>query len=597
MDGQPGQDDGEGAGRDRDPEPTPPASGGQVPDPARSGPDPRLAQFAWDDSREGPAPSGRMALLVDDLSGLERRCPGATGDELVGLLRAWAAIESWAAGAKLGLIREMMRREAPPSPGSDHGDLPETWSRSLRYELAGALACSTQSAESTASLAWELGARLPRIAARLDDGTLTSPKARAVAEILTQLTDPDAAAAEALIADQLAGKTFTQVMRLTEQAALTVDPGMAERWREHAQKTDARVTFFREQAGTAGLSGRDLPPDEALAAMANVNARAEEYEESGAFGDTPMDVLRAQGYLDLINGVPAAKRIAAAEQQDDLTDSADAWAAAHAGSEQAEPATGDAHGDPDAPANPGDCPCSECDGSCVTHEDDDLDGSGQADDDDDDDDPGDDGRPDDGGDGGEPGPARASGSGFRRRWRRPRPRRFRRFRRSGSSARRAADRAGARAAPGRSDRAAGDAARAGRAAGRAPRLRPARPGAGPGPGRRRSGKPAHRGLRDRHQPRGIRHRPRLRPPGPDITPGRLGSIPGRTPRSAEPDHPRRHPPQPLQPPRQSHRPLVFHPAHPARQTRNPRRLRHLDARPAGRARAHRAPGPGTGLRM
>ena len=76
MDGQPGQEDGEGAGRDRDPEPTPPASGGQVPNPAPLGPDPRLAQFAWDDSREGPAPSGRMALLVR--ADLEGRPPGRT---------------------------------------------------------------------------------------------------------------------------------------------------------------------------------------------------------------------------------------------------------------------------------------------------------------------------------------------------------------------------------------------------------------------------------------------------------------------------------------------------------------------------------------
>ena len=102
----------------------------------------------------------------------------------------------------------------------------------------------------------------------LDDGTLTSPKARAVAETFEYLTDADAAGAEALIVDQLAGKTYTQVLRLAEQAALTVDPGLAERRREQAQKKDARVSFFREQAGTAGLSGRDLPPDEALAAMA-----------------------------------------------------------------------------------------------------------------------------------------------------------------------------------------------------------------------------------------------------------------------------------------------------------------------------------------
>src|ERR1700733_10890922 len=364
LGGQSGSGGGTGAGPARDPG----RPGG--PPPAR---DPRLAWFAADGGREALAPSGRLALLADQVSGPGRRCAGANADELIGLLRAWAAIESWAAGAKLGVIREIIRREGPPSPGADHGDLPETWSPSLRYELSGALACSTQSAEGTASLAWQLGARLPRTGARLDDGTLTSPKAKAVAETLEQLTDPDAAAAEALIADQLAGKTYTQVLRLAEQAALTVDPGLAERRREHAQKNYARVTFFREQAGTAGLSGRDLPPDEALAAMATVNARAEQYKESDALGDTPMDVLRAQAYLDLINGVSAAGRIALAEQQDDAAVDVQATAPARAGAagagagSETRPATGDALPVPDAQANPDDCPCTECDGSCVTH--------------------------------------------------------------------------------------------------------------------------------------------------------------------------------------------------------------------------------------
>src|SRR5580658_3975681 len=99
----------------------------------------------------------------------------------------------------------MMRRDGAPSPGSDHGDLPETWSPSLRYELAGALACSTQSADGIASLAWELQARLGGIGARLADGTLTQPKAKAVAETFGQLMDADAATAEAMIVDQLKG--------------------------------------------------------------------------------------------------------------------------------------------------------------------------------------------------------------------------------------------------------------------------------------------------------------------------------------------------------------------------------------------------------
>ena len=292
MGWQPGPGGGTGGGPDRGPG-TPSSSPG-TPGGARPGRDPRLTVFAGDGTGPGPVPSGTLALLADELSGPERRCPGATDNELAGLLRAWAAIESWAGAGKLGVVREMMRREAPPSPGAGHGDLPESWSPSLRHELALALACSVQSADTIASLAWEQQARLPGTAAALADGTLTFAKARAVTDTFKCLTDADAARAEALIAGQLAGKAYMQVLRLAEQAALTVDPDLAERRRTETQK-DARVSLFREQAGTAGLSGRDLPPDETLAAMASVNARAQEYRDSGAFADARMDLLRARG--------------------------------------------------------------------------------------------------------------------------------------------------------------------------------------------------------------------------------------------------------------------------------------------------------------
>ena len=323
MGWQPGSGSGAGASPDRDP---------GVPGGAPPVRDPRLAGFASDGGRDALVPSGALALAADEVSGPERRCPGATGDELVGLLRAWAAIESWAAGAKLAVIAEMIRRDDAPRRGGCHGDLPDEWSPSLRHELAARLACSVQSAETTAWLAWEQQARLPGVRALLNDGTLTLPKARAVTETFKYLSDADAASAEALIVGQLAGKTHTQVLRLAEQAALTVDPGLAARRREQAQKNDARVTFFRELSGTAGLSGRDLPPDEALAAMASVNARAQQYEDSGAFGGTRMDVLRAYAYLDLIKGTPAETRIASAEAQDEAAEAAEAmaWAEARA---------------------------------------------------------------------------------------------------------------------------------------------------------------------------------------------------------------------------------------------------------------------------
>jgi hypothetical protein len=168
MGWQSGQDDGTGASPDRDPG----MPGGT---PAR---DPRLAAFAPDGPNGPPVPSGRLALLADELSGAERRCPGATDGELMGLLRAWTAIESWAAGAKLGVIRELIRHDDAPRNGGYHGDLPDEWSPSLRHELAAALACSAQSAETTALLAWEQQARLPGIAAWPDRAARRDPGLR-----------------------------------------------------------------------------------------------------------------------------------------------------------------------------------------------------------------------------------------------------------------------------------------------------------------------------------------------------------------------------------------------------------------------------------
>jgi hypothetical protein len=372
MGWQSGPGGGTGASPDRDP---------GMPGDASPVRDPRLARFASDGGRDALVPSVRLALLADEVSGPERRCPGATSDELVGLLRAWAAIESWAAGAKLGVLAELIRREDVPRNGGYHGDLPDEWSPSLRHELAAALACSTQSAETTAWLAWEQQARLRGIGTLLADGTLTFAKARAVVDTFKYLSDGDAARAEALILDQLAGRTYTQVLRLAEQAALTVDPELAGRRREQAQQKDARVTLLRELSGTAALSGRDLPPDEALAAMASVNARARQYEESGAFGDTRLDVLRAYAYLDLLNGAAAEARIACAEAQDEAAEAAEALAWAESRAARANAGAGAGHGAGTLPtSDPGmaddvddtggqavarDCPCGECDGSCL----------------------------------------------------------------------------------------------------------------------------------------------------------------------------------------------------------------------------------------
>ena len=233
---------------------------------------------------------------------------------MVGLLRQWQALESWAAAGKLGVLRALIRDEDQPLPGGGYrGDLPEGWTKSLTHEAAAALAISVTSAENLMWLAWDLQAQLPAIGELLAAGDLTLAKARAIDQALNPLSDEDTATAEAMIVPDLAGKTHSQVAKLAEQAAITVDPQSAARRREEAERTRSRVLLFREESGAAGLSGRDLPTDQALAAHARVCERAAEYNDSGAFGDARSDQLRATAYLDLINGTAAATRIASGQ--------------------------------------------------------------------------------------------------------------------------------------------------------------------------------------------------------------------------------------------------------------------------------------------
>jgi hypothetical protein len=306
MGWQPG-DESEAGGK---PAPRPGAPG--VPD--TSARDERLSGFARGGELNGCLPGPELAAVLAEVAGPQWRCPGAEPDELIGVLQRVAALESWASAAKLAVIRELIRQDDLPVPSRpSHGDLPDQWSDSLNHELALALASSVQSAEKTALTAWELGARLPGIAALLADGKLTYAKAGLIAETFQLLSDADAVRAEALILPQLisaTGKTYGQIVNLANRMAGEVDPGLAERRRKAAVKHASRVQMYREQSGAAALCGRDLPTDETLAAYGNVTARATEYKGSGAFPDARMDRLRSAAYLDLINGVTADARIA-----------------------------------------------------------------------------------------------------------------------------------------------------------------------------------------------------------------------------------------------------------------------------------------------
>src|ERR1700722_10966338 len=362
-----------GPGAPSDPDPGAPSGGPSDAEPAGT-PDPGLAGFAAGGVWDSPPPSAALGVALEGAAGEGWRCEGGSRGGSVGAVRAAAALESLWSAAKLGLIRAAIREDGD-GLGGYHGDLPDAWSKSLTTDIALALAMSPVSAEKLMQTAWDLGALLPGIGALLEDGTLTYPKARAVNDALELLSETDRARAEAMIAGRLGGKTFGQVDKLAAQAAITVDPDLAERTREHAERNRARVILKRERSGAASLSGCDLPPAETLAAHAATCARAQLYQDSGAFPGVLTDQFRAMAYLDLINEISAEARIAAGPPDAGLGAPGES-----AFRDEPEP------DDPGAPApersGGSDCPCDECDGRCAPPDDPADDGDDGPEDDD-----------------------------------------------------------------------------------------------------------------------------------------------------------------------------------------------------------------------
>jgi hypothetical protein len=283
---------------------------GNTPGPGGSPPN-LLAAFEHGGSWDTAAPSALLAAALAAAAGVGGLYEGAEADALVGIVRQWAAIESWAAAGMLGALRAMMREDGQGRPLlRRHNDLPDGWSDSLNYEIAAALAMGPVSAGNLANLALTLGTRLPGIGRLLTNGTLTKPKAKLIVRTFEPLDEDEAARAEALILGELAGKTWFQVERLAWRAALAVAPDIAERRRFDAERKRARVTIFREESGAAGLSGRDLPTAQALSGHANILTRARQYEASGAFPGQNTSSLQALAYLHLLNNISADDAIA-----------------------------------------------------------------------------------------------------------------------------------------------------------------------------------------------------------------------------------------------------------------------------------------------
>src|SRR5487761_1470861 len=232
------------------------------------------------------------------------RAGGLDDDSLVGVLRGWRRLTSWAQARELAMIAALARRRpadgTPPAAGP--GEFPAVLSEFLGAEVAAALTLTAIAAGKQVGLALDLAQR-PATQAALAAGRIDLPRARELTTMLGPLTAAYAGAVEAAVLPQAPAMTTGQLRAALAKAILALDPDAVRRRREEAEK-QARVEHYPDPDGTATLAGRNLPPAQVLAASKRLTQIATRWKKLGALGG--MDLLRAHAYLALLNGLDVA---------------------------------------------------------------------------------------------------------------------------------------------------------------------------------------------------------------------------------------------------------------------------------------------------
>jgi Domain of unknown function (DUF222) len=247
-----------------------------------------------------------LAVAADAAAGDDDGFAGVPDAELLGVVAAWDRVEAHAAARKLAAVAELYRRR--PEPGCEPqkpGRMPVVCEEFTATELAAALGESRARAGEMLGVAWELETRLPGTAAALRDGVISWSKAGIILRATQFLDEAEAAAAEGTVLGRAGRLTPGGLRAAVARAVMEVAPDKARTRREQAAR-DARVERWAEDSGNAALTGRELPPDEVLAADQRITAWARELKKAGLDGG--MDVLRARAYLDLLLGKDSRPR-------------------------------------------------------------------------------------------------------------------------------------------------------------------------------------------------------------------------------------------------------------------------------------------------
>jgi len=230
---------------------------------------------------------------------------GVADHELVGLVCAWDRLEAHMAARKLVALAEVFRRNPEDGFEPSPGQMPAVVHEFTRDQLALALGESRAAADWLLTVAWHLATRLGETLGALTDGVLTRGKTELIVRLTQFLSDDEAKAVEAKVLDRAGRLTPGGLRSALARTVMEVAPEKARQRREAAAKT-ARVERWAEDSGNAALMGRELPPDEVLAADQRITWWASELKKAGLEGG--MDELRARAFLDLVLGKDSRPR-------------------------------------------------------------------------------------------------------------------------------------------------------------------------------------------------------------------------------------------------------------------------------------------------
>jgi len=282
----------------------------------RRGPGQPGSEHIFPGEYPGPAAQFASGMLFDTWAGspeLARFADqagdgfvGVSDDELLGIVCAWDRVQAHATARKYAVVAELIRRRpAVGWPVDKATGMPQVWDEFTPSELSAVLAESKSAAAGMLGLAHDLEVKLPGTRAAFGDGILSEEKVVIIARAAAILTAAEARAAEALVLDRAGRLTPGGLRAAIARAVMEVAPDKARKRREQAAR-DARVERWAEDSGNAALVGRELPPDEVLAADQRITAWARELGKAGLEGG--MDELRARAYLDLLLGQDSRPR-------------------------------------------------------------------------------------------------------------------------------------------------------------------------------------------------------------------------------------------------------------------------------------------------